>query len=123
MAEESDIFLEGAAASLKPDYTPTIPNLIQDLNIDNFYTTDEKDILAQINTDEPNLAKLFIIGMPSDIGVRALDGRAGAEKGPDAFREMLSLCAMPSNPVDGNTLFNRVKIYDCGNIKVDQGQA
>lgn len=62
--------------------------------------------------------------MPSDIGVRALDGRAGAERGPESFREMLSLCSMPTNPVSNKSgLLGQVKLYDCGNMSVDQDQA
>ena len=58
--------------------------------------------------------------MPSDIGVRAFDGRAGAERGPESFREMVTLCAMPSNPVSAATaLLNRVMLYDCGSISIN----
>ena len=67
------------------------------------------------------MVKMFLVGMPSDIGVRAFDGRAGAERGPKSFREVFSLCGLPSNPVSADTasLYNLVKIYDCGDIPVD----
>lgn len=117
MVEESDVFLEGAQ---NRDYTPTIPNLITDLNMDLLFDQEKLDAL---NADAA-FSKVFLIGMPSDIGVRALDGRAGAEKGPESFRELITLCAMPSNPVCHDiTLLQRIKIYDCGNIPVNQGQA
>jgi len=68
------------------------------------------------------MMKVFILGMPSEIGERARDGRAGAERGPEVFRELLSICALPSNPVDCSAqLLDLIKLYDCGNIEVNQG--
>lgn len=119
MTEESDVFLEGEHI-LAQNYTPTIPNLISDMNIELLF---DQSKLDSINADE-TASKVFIIGMPSDIGVRAFDGRAGAERGPESFREMATLCAMPNNPVSSVTaLLNRVKVYDCGSIYVNQGKA
>jgi len=79
--------------------------------------------LDSINADT-SAAKVFIIGMPSDVGVRAFDGRAGAERGPESFREMVTHCAMPSNPVSSEApLLNTVRLFDCGSIAVNQGKA
>ena len=117
MVQESDVFLEGAQ-TLQQEWTPTMPNLIASLNIKALSADEAK--LAAFNAEHPGLTKVFIIGMPSDIGVRAHDGRAGAERGPESFRELLSLCAMPSNPVSTDIqLLSTIKIYDCGNIEVD----
>ena len=116
MVDESDLFLEGVQ-SFRQTYTPTIPNLISDLNLETFLEDAEKVQALNADTDH---AKVFIIGMPSDIGVRALDGRAGAERGPESFREMVSLCAMPSNPVCSDiSLLGKVKLYDCGSMPVN----
>ena len=41
MVEESDVFLEGAQ---NRDYTPTIPNLITDLNMDLLFNQEKLDI-------------------------------------------------------------------------------
>ena len=85
--------------------------------------TDQEKLNA-FNQEAPGITKVFIVGMPSEIGVRAMDGRAGAERGPESFRELLTLCALPSNPVSSSTsLLDSIKIYDCGNIEVNQGQA
>ena len=117
MVEDFYDFLEGPQTSL---YTPTIPNLISDINMDLLF---DQEKLDAINADTAT-SKVFLIGMPSDIGVRALDGRHGAERGPESFREMVTLCAMPSNPVCHDvSLLERVKLYDCGNMPVNQGQA
>ena len=86
--------------------------------MDRLYDQEKLDELNSTNVGAP---KVFLVGMPSDIGVRALDGRAGAERGPESFRELLTLCAMPGNPVchDFTLLERGVKIYDCGNVPVD----
>ena len=92
MAEESDIFLEGAK-TLTADYTPTLPNLISDLKMELLF---DEAKLSALNAG--NHTNVFLVGMPSEIGARAMDGRAGAERGPESFREMIQLCALPSNP-------------------------
>mmetsp|Transcript_10525 Transcript_10525/g.14197 ORF Transcript_10525/g.14197 Transcript_10525/m.14197 type:complete len:87 (+) Transcript_10525:21-281(+) len=85
MAEESDVFLEGNQ-TLQQDYTPTIPNLIVNLDVRALAADEAK--LEAFNAEDSAVVKVFIIGMPSDIGVRALNGRAGAERGPESFREV-----------------------------------
>ena len=106
----------------KQDYTPTLPNLISELDLEALFADNAK--VDALNGDLPEASKVFLIGMPSDIGVRAFDGRAGAERGPESFREMIQLCAMPSNPVSQEiSLVGKIKIYDCGSIAVDQGRA
>ena len=120
MAEESDIFLEGAQ-HLTGDYTPTIPNLVTEVKMELMF---EQAKLDEINADSTT-AKVFLIGMPSEVGVRALvddklGAKPGAERGPESFREIIPLCAMPGNPVDSDiSLLGTVKIYDCGNMPVN----
>ena len=44
--------------------------------------------------------KVILIGYPSEISHRNMDGKVGAARGPDSFREILKLTAFPSDPVD-----------------------
>lgn len=116
---EIDELIEGAKTS-ENTYTPTIPNLIGNINIRALVEDEQK--LTEFNAESPAMTKVFLVGMPSEIGVRARDGRAGAERGPETFREILQLCALPSNPVESSAkLLDTVKLYDCGNIEVNQG--
>ena len=68
-------------------------NLIQRMNTDDLFSEDQ---LTKINSTQ--IDKLFIIGYPCELGTRNQDGRAGVEKGPESFREILHLTGFPSNP-------------------------
>ena len=108
----------------------TLPTLVKSFKPE--YLDDEERLSTLNGTP---LTKVFLIGYPCEVGIRNQDGRAGTERGPDSIREIMSLAAMPANPVTAGTVVTgaavtgqskidgKVEIYDCGNIHVDQGRA
>lgn len=86
-----------------------------------------EEYINGLNSDTTR-AKLFIIGYPCEVGARNYEGRAGLDRGPDSFREIIDLTKLPSDPATFSSylekpLTDSVRLIDCGNIHVDQGKA
>ena len=90
--ESSDIFLEGEQ-SQQTQYAPKVPNLVSRISIEDLQ---KQEVLDRINASPA--VKVFLVGYPSELGTRNRDGRAGVEKGPESFREILQLTGYPSDP-------------------------
>ena len=73
--------------------------------------------------------KVFLVGYPCELGTRNIDGRAGVEKGPASFREIMQLAGYPSDPAmpasaAGPVSYaSAVKIYDVGDIPIYEGSS
>ncbi|MEO5929481.1 MAG: formimidoylglutamase [Candidatus Kapaibacterium sp.] len=65
----------------------------------------------------PESARVVLIGMPQDIGVRRNGGRPGAADAPNAIREMLYRLT-PFDIGNGRSIPDGV-LHDLGNIRVD----
>ena len=116
--------MEGSA-SVDTDYFPTFKNMVKHLNMEDFFTSPEKQ--AKLREEGKKNQIVFLVGFPCDIGARNKDGRGGLERGPESFRELFSLTAFASDPAS-NSLENskkaaNVKIYDLGNVEIDHGKA
>ena len=83
----------------------------------------KQEVLDKINASK--LTKVFLIGYPSELGTRNLDGRAGVEKGPESFREIMQLTEYPSDPAmqTSGCYARSVKIYDVGDITIYEGSS
>ena len=117
--ESSDIFLEGDQTNAN-QYAPKMSNLVTRIPLEELQ---KQEVLDKINAYP--VPKVFLIGYPSELGTRNLDGRAGVEKGPESFREIMQLTQHPSDPASqtGGSYAQLVRIFDVGDIAIYEGSS
>ncbi|ORC92481.1 putative arginase [Trypanosoma theileri] len=84
--------------------------------------SDDQRLGALFTAERLEDAHIVIIGFPYDEGCVRNGGRAGAAKGPEAFRTFLHKLG-PINNVEFGVDASDVKLYDAGDIKADTLEA
>lgn len=74
---------------------------------------------SRIRTDKPDGCRVALLGLPDDTGVGLLGGRAGAAKGPAAFRAALAGFGAAWDALAGRSL--DVAVFDAGNVAPAKG--
>jgi len=79
---------------------------------------DEQKLCDIIKTEISNDAKIALIGIPFDLGVKFSKGRSGAKRAPDNIRKQISKYGTTFN-IDYLTDISDLKVYDFGNIIIE----
>ncbi|CAG0918438.1 unnamed protein product [Notodromas monacha] len=89
-----------------------IGDLVRSIEIDTLTEEEEAEILAS------RKAKIAIIGVPCDEGVKRNNGRPGAQQGPSVFRRILARTGTLENPEFEIDLKQAILIFDLGDVPV-----